>query len=187
MCTRLNSIYKNMKGRCYNPHNKHYKDYGQRGITVCHDWLSENRKHDGWKRFKEWALNNGYNDSLSIDRIDNNRGYNPDNCRWVTVKEQANNRRSNVVITYHGKTQTLAQWCNDLNLDYKLTRVRIRELHWSIKDAFELKNNPKLRLITYNCKTQSLSCWCKELNLNYDRVMQRIIKLKWPISKAFQP
>jgi hypothetical protein len=176
-----------MKDRCYNPHNKYYKDYGQRGIIICPDWLSKNKKHDGWKRFKEWALNNGYNNNLSIDRIDNNKGYSPDNCRWVTEKKQANNRRSNIVITYRGKTQTLTQWCDDLKLDYKLTRVSIRELHWSIKDAFEFKNNPRLRLITYKCKTQSLSCWCKELNLNYDKVIQRIIRLKWPIVRAFQP
>ena len=110
---RLNRIYNGMKDRCSCPNNPVYKYYGGRGITVCDEWLCKERignKTKGWLVFKAWALNNGYRDDLSIDRIDVNKGYFPENCRWVTQKIQANNTRSNRFVTYNGRTQTLSQW-----------------------------------------------------------------------------
>ncbi len=78
--TRLYSIYYGMKQRCYNPNNQHYKWYGGKGITICNEWLDDN----GLQRFIEWSLNNGYEENLSIDRVNPNGNYAPDNCRWVT-------------------------------------------------------------------------------------------------------
>jgi hypothetical protein len=100
---RLYRIWINIKQRCENPKNDNYIYYGERGIKICKEW------HD-YTLFKSWALQNGYNDNLSIDRIDVNGNYEPSNCQWVTMKVQANNTRWNNNITWHGETKTRTQW-----------------------------------------------------------------------------
>lgn len=138
MHSRLNMIYSSMKKRCYNPNCKSYKDYGARGITICQEWLNTERAGKGikgWFLFKDWALSNGYAEDLTIDRIDVDKGYYPDNCRWVTRKVQNNNQRRNRVITYHGKTQNLRQWCDELNLKYSTIETRLNVYHWDIEKA----------------------------------------------------
>lgn len=102
--TRLYNIFRGMKKRCYNKNCKDFYKYGGRGITVCDEWK------DSFQAFYDWSIANGYFDNLTIDRIDNNKGYSPDNCRWVDIKTQSNNTRKNVFLTYNGETMTLAEW-----------------------------------------------------------------------------
>lgn len=145
--SRLWRIYSNMKNRCYNPKAPNYSYYGGRGINVCEEWLNSERitigkyihnQSKGWLSFQEWALKNGYAEDLTLDRIDTNNGYSPENCRWVSMKVQMNNTRNNHYITYKGKTQTIKQWCEELNLNYSTTKGRFRR-GLSIEIAFEYK------------------------------------------------
>ena len=127
--TRLYKIWCAMKHRCENPASeKSKKNYKDRGITICKEW------HD-FINFQKWALENGYADNLSIDRIDNNGNYCPENCKWSTAKEQAQNRRSNVFVTYNNKTQTISQWADELNIKRKTLTERLRK-GWSVERAF---------------------------------------------------
>lgn len=190
---RVNSIYRTMKQRCCNPKSKSYEYYGGRGITVCSEWLDSEIDNTvkgcntkGWLAFKKWALENGYQDGLTLDRIDVNKGYSPDNCRWVTIKEQANNKSDNHFITYKGKTQTLMQWCEELNLGYNQTYKRIIIRNWEIEKAFEISKTQEHIMITYKGKTQCLKDWCKELNLNYSTTYKRIMVQHWAVIKAFK-
>jgi len=114
--------------RCENPNNKPYKYYGGRGITVCEEWHNS-------AIFIDWALANGWQKGLTLDRIDNDGNYEPSNCHWVTRKEQARNRRSNRRITFNGKTQALAQWAEEVNVKDKILWDRINKYHWPIERA----------------------------------------------------
>lgn len=132
--TRLYQCYKLMKNRCYNAHNKRYYLYGDRGIKVCDEWLGEN----GASNFIKWALDNGYNDQLTLDRIDNNKGYSPQNCRWATRKQQSNNLRNNLRFDINGEIHTLPEISEIYNIDYKLLYSRIRN-GWDIHKAISKK------------------------------------------------
>lgn len=133
MCyTRINSTYRKMKQRCLSESDKRYKDYGGRGIKVCDEWLGD----DGFNRFYEWSMANGYSDNLTIDRIDVNGNYEPSNCRWVTNLEQSKNTRRSVKITYQGKTMILKDWSRELGIPYETLRNRILKFGWSIERAF---------------------------------------------------
>ena len=104
--TRIYRIWKAMRNRCLNVNNKNYKQYGGRGINICDEWLDD----DGFLNFYEWSMKHGYADNLTIDRIDVNGDYTPNNCRWITQHEQTRNKRNTINITAHGKTMCLADW-----------------------------------------------------------------------------
>lgn len=119
--TRLYKIWAKMKYRCYNANYHEYKYYGGKGIVVCDEWK------DSFENFKEWAFKNGYTEKLTIDRIDHEGDYTPNNCKWATVNEQANNKSNNVYLTHNGKRLTLAQWAKELNLPYSTLANRRRK------------------------------------------------------------
>lgn len=114
---RIYKEYYGMMTRC-SPNCKQRKNYYDRGITVCEEWINN------FQAFYNWSMENGYRDDLTLDRIDNDGNYEPSNCRWATKKTQANNRRNNVFIEYMGEVKTMAQWCEFLGVDYGLVRNR---------------------------------------------------------------
>lgn len=121
--TRLYRIWADIKTRCLNISCKEYKDYGERGISLCSEWMK-------FEPFRDWAISNGYTDSLTIDRIDNDKGYTPENCRWATMKEQNRNQRRNLVL--NGKC--LSEWADISGINYNTLRYRIRK-GWTLEKA----------------------------------------------------
>lgn len=126
--TRLYNIWYDMKRKCYKQNRQDYHCYGGRGIKICDNWL-----HD-FMNFYDWSMVNGYNDTLTIDRIDVNGNYEPSNCRWTDIKTQGNNRRTNVLLTYNGKTQTMMMWAEELNLPYNTVKYR-HQKGWNDEDC----------------------------------------------------
>lgn len=140
--TRLYHVWASMHGRCENPNNNSYRYYGQRGISVCEEW-------NDFASFMEWALENGYDEGAkrgqcTLDRIDSDKDYSPDNCRWVDSEEQANNERSNVIVTYRGKEYTLARLAKKFGLKIPTLWCRIHS-GWSIEDAVETPLGQRVR------------------------------------------
>lgn len=124
--TRLYRIWKDMRRRCNNPSRINYHRYGGRGIKVCDDWNKD------FICFYRWAIDNGYDDTLSIDRIDNDSGYFPENCRWVSNTQQANNRRSNRLLECNGEIHTISEWALETGLKQSVIESRLN-LGWDVK------------------------------------------------------
>lgn len=116
---RLRDIWYGMIARCHDVEDARYARYGARGITVCPEW------HD-YDVFRGWSLANGYDNTLTIDRRDNSKGYGPDNCRWATMEEQANNRSNNRRITYAGTTLTHSEWARVIGVSPQAIYAAIR-------------------------------------------------------------
>ena len=125
---RLYKIWLNMKNRCYNSKTQSFQYYGGKNIKVCKEWKNN------YTEFRNWALQNGYNNDLSIDRVDVKGDYTPDNCRWVSMKAQQNNRSNNHIITCRGITKTLKQWCEVTGLNYSTVSMRLLK-GWEVENA----------------------------------------------------
>lgn len=132
---RLYTVYTGMLKRCYLKSNKAYDNYGGRGISVCDEWRGEH----GYENFREWAYANGYNPEApkhicTIDRIDVNGNYEPSNCRWISAKEQGNNRRDNHLLTYNGETRTVTEWAEKIGMKPVTLFQRLRK-GWTVERA----------------------------------------------------
>lgn len=121
--TKLHKVWRDMVNRCYKDTDYHYKWYGSRGIKICADWYGE--KGISFKNFYDWSVNNGYKDGLTIDRIDVNGNYSPDNCRWITIMDQCQNRTTNRFYEYMGKKYTKRQLCNLFGCTYSALAHRL--------------------------------------------------------------
>ena len=154
--TKLYGVWCSMKSRCNNPHNKSYHNYGGRGINICKDWES-------YINFSSWSKNNGYQEGLTIDRIDVNGDYSPENCRWVNNKTQANNTRCNKYFTYNNETLTIAQWEDKTGLPIG---ERLKQ-GMNIEKAITTQLHPNYHYIFYKNKKYTLAELSRILNINY--------------------
>ena len=140
-CERLYGVWSGIKCRCYNSHDRAYQWYGARGIKVCDEWLND------YASFRDWAIKNGYDENAAkfactIDRIDTNGDYSPDNCRFSNMVGQNNNRRSNVVITLNGESHTLKEWSKITGLSYAMLKKR-RQYGWNADKIIYTPNTHK--------------------------------------------
>lgn len=135
--SRLYRIWAHMRDRCLNKNDIAFPYYGGRGITICNEWK------DNYQTFKDWALNNGYSEDLTIDRIDVNGNYNPDNCRWGTDIEQMNNTRSNRIVKYLGQEKTVAEWARLVGIPYNTLFSRLYRYGWDIDRSMNYKGVEK--------------------------------------------
>ena len=163
--TRLYRIWCLMKTRCSNPSAQYYYLYGGKGIKVCDEWK------DNFEEFCNWSILSGYNDSLTIDRIDSNKDYCPNNCRWVTFEVQANNTSRNRIIEYNGKKYTMSEFSKNFNFPYNTLKARLR-LGMDIEDILSkpikkvnYKGCEENKYITINGVKLSPSQWCEKLGL----------------------
>lgn len=175
-------IWDAMIQRCTNPKATHFQHYGGRGIVIC----------ERWRIFKNFYEDMGAkpDPKMEIDRIDNNRPYSPENCRWATRSEQMSNRRNNHLITHNGRTQTLTQWSKETGLRYN-TIIRRIESGWTVEQALtrpqQKGRKPSQRkdahMITFNGRTQSMRDWEVECGFSVTLLHQRL-KLGWSIERA---
>lgn len=143
--SRLYRIWSSMKQRCKYPKHTEFSNYGGKGVSVCDEWQD-------FQTFQEWAMTNGYSDGLTIDRIDNGKGYAPDNCRWATMKEQQNNRSNNFRISIGGEEKTLSEWSETTGIPRATLGWRIKN-HWAENELFMPVsfNNSRIRKEEKQC------------------------------------
>lgn len=174
--SRLYNIWGRMKARCNNPNNDNYHNYGGRGISVCDEW-------NDYIPFKKWALENGYNDNLTIERIDVNGNYCPENCKWATIKEQSNNKRDNVIFAYNGRNLTLTQWSEVTGIDKSTLWERLNICKWSVEKALTVPVGDAHKY-EFNGEKHTLKEWSEITGIKCETIKSRLYKRKWSIEKA---
>ena len=177
--TRIYKIWVDMKRRCKDKTRKGYEHYGGKGISYCSEW-------ERFEPFYEWSIKNGYDDTLTIDRIDGAGNYEPSNCRWVNQKTQANNPSRNNRVPYLGKTQTLAEWSEEYNIPYNILQDRVNDLGWDFEKALKTPIGSSFKnkkLLELNGKKMSISDWSRELGISTRTISDRL-KMGLPIEQV---
>lgn len=179
--TRLYRVWSAMRDRCNNPKCKDYKYYGAKGVRISPEW-------NEFLDFKKWAFENGYNENAkcgecTIDRINCDGDYEPNNCRWVDRSVQANNTSSNRNLTYNGETHNVEQWSVLTNIPPKTIRARL-DKGWSVERA--LTNSTTDHRIAYfiNGEKRYLKDLAKEYDINYHTLYNRLFNYGWSIERA---
>lgn len=169
--SRLYSILTGMKTRCYDSNCRSYQHYGKRGIKICDEWLGKG----GYENFRKWAIENGYSDNLSIDRIDVNGNYEPANCRWATSAIQSNNTTASRFVTINGTTKTIAEWAKETGIKSGTIRYRIDKMHLSPEEAITRPLTPcNKKNIIFNGEQRTLNELSKELNIDRRTLKYRL-------------
>jgi hypothetical protein len=185
--TRVYKTWESMKARCYNPNDAKYKNYGARGIIVCEEW----RNNAG--AFAKWAYANGFDESKrqtkqSLDRINVDGNYCPENCRFVDAKTQANNKTDNFLIEFNGETDTLANWSKRTGIKQGTIAWRISQ-GWSVEKALTQKavNRKRIgkRYIEYKGEIKTMAEWAKEIQMPYKILCSRMNR-GWSIERALE-
>lgn len=185
--TRIYKTFHQMKQRCYNPNNPGYANYGGRGITICDEWLKD------IELFAEWAYKNGWSENKTreeqtIDRIDVNGNYCPENCRLIPMKEQYFNRTDTHYITIDGVTKTIREWSEISGVSMTVINSRIEKFGWNEKEAVftpARKMRERTGSITYKGETHSISEWSKITGISIQTISNRISSNKYTLDEIF--
>lgn len=181
---RYRAMFTSIKARCYNKRNPEYKNYGARGISVFSGWCGEG----GFINFYSYIMEflGECPPGMSLDRIDNNKGYEPGNLRWATDEEQANNTRHNVWIEYSGEKKTVTQWARVLSIHVNTLRRRLYVEKLSIEDAFNIPlwGGRADALIIYKDDMKTLAQWARVLGVKSTTLRMRLIR-GWSVERAF--
>ncbi len=180
---RLYAIWGGMKRRCHHVNAKNYPQYGGRRIFVCDEWRAD------YETFRKWSMENGYADNLTIDRIDNDKGYEPENCRWVTARVNQRNRRNNKHYEIWGETKSLAEWSSDprCKVEYSVLWERIHD-GWTPEEAMIKVNADKTRTRTAVSafgETKNITDWAADprCTVNF-KALYRRLSLGWEPERA---
>lgn len=173
---RLYRIWRNMIQRCSNPNKPDYKYYGAQGVHVCDEWKE-------YVVFREWALNNGYTDDLTLDRKDGTKDYCPCNCRWITIKEQQNNKKSNHKLEFNGEIHTINEWADILNIKREIIKDRLR-LGWDVEKALTTPVEYQNKGITFNGETHSWREWAEITGIKIRTLYGRFYDQHWSVEKT---
>lgn len=167
--TRLYGIWEKMRGRCNIESNPAYHNYGGRGIKVCDDWNTD------FEKFYKWSMENGYTDELSIERIDVNEGYNPNNCCWIPLSDQNKNKRNCRYVMVDGEKVTLKEACRKLGLPYQAVHLRVTRYGMPIEEAISKPFQDRKNTLKKRCEGHAIS---------YQAVVYRMKKLGWSEERA---
>jgi hypothetical protein len=187
----LYTAWRNAKDKCLNPGSAEYHSHGERGIGICDEWIND------YPKFREWALESGYQEGLRLGRVDINEGYFPSNCRWMTHKEICNNTASSRLIEHNGKIQTLAAWSDETGLKATTISCRLDRHGWPVERALtEPPNNhpgPRRTNLEYqhinnhflelNGESRTIAEWSRKTGIDIATISSRL-ELGWPVEKA---
>lgn len=173
--TRIYNIWNGIYTRCYNKNHASYKQYGNRGIAMCPEWLGEH----GFENFFEWSMKNGYAENLTIDRIDNDGNYEPTNCRWSDNKEQQRNKRNNFVVSFKGKEVPLSVVSEETGIDRATLSCRIKR-GMTAEEAVCFEKE----MIEFNGEKKTITQWARDLGISFNTLYSRLHSCNWTVEKA---